>query len=80
MFFIIGSCFCWIKFRQYRYQSFSSLWWRWLTATGFFLGFALGVKFVGLFAYGLIGIMTLIDLWDLMDYRRGINMVIIKKY
>lgn len=75
MFFMIASFFCWVKFRQFRRQSFSKNWWKWLTGTGLFLGLDLGVKFVGLFAYGLIGIATLIDLWELTDIKRKLSLV-----
>lgn len=42
--------------------------------TGVSLGLATGVKMVGLFTVGLIGIATLCDLWRLLDYRRGLTM------
>lgn len=76
MFFMIAAIFCWIKFRQFRRQSFSKNWWKWLTGTGLFLGLNLGVKFVGLFAYALIGIVTIIDLWELTDIKRKLSLVI----
>ena len=76
MCFMIAAIFCWIKFRQFRHQAFSESWWKWLTGTGLFLGLDLGVKFVGLFAYGLIGIATLIDLWELTDIKRKLSLVI----
>ncbi len=69
-FFIFGSVFCWTKFRQLRYNSFSLRWWSYLVATGIFLAGTVGIKLVGLFTVALVGFACLYDLWELADWRR----------
>ena len=48
IFYITMTCFCWIKFRSCTKRPFSKKWWLWLLGTGVFIGFSVGVKFVGL--------------------------------
>ena len=44
-------------------------------ATGFNLACTLGCKMVGLFTFATIGICVLVDLWDILDIRKGHTMV-----
>lgn len=70
IFFIFASLYSWIKFRQQRRAPFKRYWWGWLILTGAAIGAATSVKMVGLFTVGLVGVATLIDLWELADHRR----------
>ena len=67
---------------------FSLEWWFWLSMTGVGLALVTGydsdqlccayffrVKMVGLFTVATVGIATLIDLWELLDIKRGHSMV-----
>jgi dolichyl-phosphate-mannose-protein mannosyltransferase len=65
--------YAWIRFYKLRFQPFSNAWWLWLSLTGVGLAFALGVKIgMGLFTLALIGVATLVDLWRLLDIKRGV--------
>lgn len=44
-------------------------------ATGFFLACTLGCKMVGLFTFFTIGAAVVADLWNLLDYKKGLTMV-----
>lgn len=70
LFFISASVYCWVKFRQQRYAPFRAEWWIWLALTGASIGAATSVKMVGLFTVAAIGVVTIIDLWELADWRR----------
>ncbi|KAJ3410512.1 hypothetical protein HDV05_003669 [Chytridiales sp. JEL 0842] len=54
------------------YRPFSKDWWFWLASTGVSLGLVLGVKMVGLFMIGSVGICVLVDLWRLLDAKRKV--------
>ncbi|KAI0593884.1 dolichyl-phosphate-mannose-proteinmannosyltransferase [Biscogniauxia sp. FL1348] len=64
------SLLCYIKFYKLRHEPFSRKWWKWLILTGFALSCDISTKYVGLFAFVTIGSAVIIDLWDLLDYRR----------
>lgn len=64
LFFTVASFFCFVKFHNQRNKSFSYNWWKWLSLTGFNLGCAISVKMVGLFIITLVGIYTVIELWN----------------
>ena len=68
--YIVTTCYCWVKFRSHTDKPFSGNWWRWLCGTGVGIGFAFGVKFVGLLMMGAIGICTLCDVWDASSLKR----------
>ena len=75
MFFIVFSCMAWTKFYHYRGQPYSRQWWKWLALTGVGIGCATSVKMVGLFVVSLVGLATVIDLWRLLDIRKGLSEV-----
>ena len=52
---------------------FSFQWYLHLILTGACLACATGVKMVGLFTVACIGVATLIDLWRLLDFQRGLT-------
>ncbi|KAJ3278129.1 hypothetical protein HK104_002629 [Borealophlyctis nickersoniae] len=72
--FCIFSIYTWVKFYKQRHAPFSFGWWLWLSMTGVALALTLGVKMVGLFTVGAVGVAVLFDLWELLDYRRGLSM------
>lgn len=41
--------------------------------TGVFLSLTISCKMVGLFAFLTVGSAVLLDLWNLLDYRRGLT-------
>ena len=73
MFGVMASVYTWTKFRGLRHRAFSLDWWTWLSLCGASLGLTLGTKMVGLFTVALIGIATLVDLWELGDKKRGMK-------
>uniref|UniRef100_A0A1B6CJ65 Protein O-mannosyl-transferase 2 n=2 Tax=Clastoptera arizonana TaxID=38151 RepID=A0A1B6CJ65_9HEMI len=66
LFFVICSTMGMVKFQSCKNMSFSLRWWSWLIYTGTMLACALSVKFVGLFVVILIGLRTIVDLWDIL--------------
>ena len=70
------SIWMYILFYRERHQPFSKSWWTWLIATGVALSFVMSTKYVGLFTFITIGSAVAIDLWNLLDYRLGMPMVV----
>lgn len=64
LFFTVLSFFCFVKFHNQRKKPFSNSWWTWISLTGLSLGCAISVKMVGLFIITLVGIYTVVDLWN----------------
>lgn len=60
---------------SFHYREFSVEWWSWLIATGFFMACTWGSKVNGILTVITIGIAVLIDLWGILDYRKGYTMV-----
>ena len=56
-------------------REFTFDWWFWLIATGVSLAATLGSKMVGLFTFLTIGTAVLVDLWDILDFKKGHSMV-----
>lgn len=57
------------------HSEFTQEWWTWLIATGVFLALNISCKMVGLFMFCTIGSAVVIDLWNILDIRRGHSMV-----
>jgi dolichyl-phosphate-mannose-protein mannosyltransferase len=53
-----------VMFHHYQKESFTEMWWFWLSFTGISIGCVASVKWVGLFATALVGYYTIEDLWD----------------
>lgn len=66
LFFIMTSIYSIVNFRQLKEQTFTNKWWAWLLGTGFFLGCAISVKWVGLFIVLFVGVSTVHDLWNML--------------
>ena len=75
MFSVAMSIWMYVRFYKYRHMPFTRPWWTWLVATGISLSFVMSTKYVGLFTFITIGSAVAVDLWNLLDYRRGLPMV-----
>jgi dolichyl-phosphate-mannose-protein mannosyltransferase len=62
------------KLRTHR-REFSLEWWGWLIATGVFMACTWGSKVNGILTVLAIGVAVLIDLWDILDIKKGYSMV-----
>ena len=69
------SFYCYVGFSNQRRSPFSRKWWAWLCATGISLSCVISTKYVGVFTFLTIGTAVLIDLWELLDYNKGLTMV-----
>lgn len=65
------SIYCYVKFCKQRRSPFSFSWWLWLSLTGVLLSLVISTKYVGVFTFLMIGGAVLIDLWDILDYKKG---------
>ena len=66
LFFTVTSFFSFVMFHNQRSRPFSRKWWKWLGLTGISLGCTISVKMVGLFIIILVGIYTVIQLWNFL--------------
>ncbi|EGV64127.1 Protein O-mannosyltransferase 2 [Yamadazyma tenuis] len=67
LFFTVATVFCFSRFHNLNEKPdkwFSRKWWKWLLLTGFSIGCTCSVKMVGLFVTTLVGIYTIVDLWN----------------
>jgi len=62
--------FCATKFESVNNVPFSSSWFAWLATTGVALGLVVSVKWVGLFTYAFVGVLTIRQLWSLLPVAR----------
>ncbi|KAJ8586747.1 glycosyltransferase family 39 protein [Rhizopogon salebrosus TDB-379] len=74
IFFMSLTIYSYIRFRKLRYWEFTVEWWSWLIATGFFMACTWGSKVNGILTVVTIGIAVLVDLWDILDYKKGFTM------
>lgn len=63
--------YSYVKFSLQRKAPFSFNWWKWLILTGVLLSLVILTKYVGVFTFFMIGLAVAIDLWDLLDYKKG---------
>lgn len=78
-FFIALTCLMWSEFLRFKNEPFSVQWWQSLTFLGVALGLTLSVKWVGLFTVGLIGVSSLVQLWDIIT-DRTISLAVFRKH
>lgn len=71
IFFTATSIFFWVGFsNENATRPFTKHWWTWLSLTGLSLGAVVSCKWVGLFTIAMIGIATIIQLWELLGDLR----------
>ena len=91
IFFMTLTMYSYIRWRKlrYRYAIVSSLttrylsvnsdfsfdWWVWILACGTFMAFTWASKVNGILTVVAVGIAVLIDLWDILDIKKGHSMV-----
>ncbi|KAI0034479.1 glycosyltransferase family 39 protein [Vararia minispora EC-137] len=71
IFFMAMTVYSYIRFRKLRYRDFTAEWWGWLVATGVFMACTWGSKVNGILTVFAIGAAVLVDLWDILDYRKN---------
>ncbi|KAH8833013.1 glycosyltransferase family 39 protein [Flagelloscypha sp. PMI_526] len=74
IFFLSLTMYAYVRFKKLRYREFTTEWWTWLILTGTFMACAWASKVNGILTVVCIGIAVLIDLWEILDYRRGYTM------
>ncbi|EKM81771.1 hypothetical protein AGABI1DRAFT_118848 [Agaricus bisporus var. burnettii JB137-S8] len=74
IFFMALTIYAYVRFRKLRYREFSTEWWVWLVLTGVFMACTWGSKVNGILTVACIGIAVLIDLWDILDHKKGTTM------
>ncbi|KAI0705180.1 glycosyltransferase family 39 protein [Cytidiella melzeri] len=74
IFFMTVTIYCYVRFRKLRYREFSPEWWGWLLATGTFMACTWASKVNGILTVAAIGTAVLIDLWDILDVKKGHSM------
>lgn len=80
LFFTGLSVYCATKFSTYSSVAFSPRWKMWMFFTGTSLGMVMSVKWVGLFTYAFVGVMTIKDLWDFLPQIRVNTKTYIKHF
>ncbi|RIA96567.1 glycosyltransferase family 39 protein [Glomus cerebriforme] len=80
IFFMLCTFYSYVRFYKLRLREFSNEWWIWLVTSGVSLGLTISVKMVGLFTVMTIGVAVLIDLWNLLDIKRGLTMTQFRKH
>lgn len=66
LFFTAATLYTFSRFNNFNNssQEFSRKWWKWLMLTGIAIGCTCATKMVGLFVTTLVGIYTVVDLWN----------------
>lgn len=66
LFFTAATLYTFSRFNNFntKGQEFSRKWWKWLLLTGIAIGCTCATKMVGLFVTTLVGIYTMVDLWN----------------
>jgi dolichyl-phosphate-mannose-protein mannosyltransferase len=68
------SFLAYVRFYKHRDRPFSRKWWKWLVVTGIALSCVISTKYVGLFTFVTIGGAVAVDLWNLLDYKKGLTL------
>ncbi|KZT09944.1 glycosyltransferase family 39 protein [Laetiporus sulphureus 93-53] len=74
IFFMSLTLYSYVRFRKLRYLEFTPEWWGWLLATGTFMACTWASKVNGILTVVAIGIPVLVDLWDILDFKKGHSM------
>ncbi|KAF8467781.1 Dolichyl-phosphate-mannose-protein mannosyltransferase-domain-containing protein [Kalaharituber pfeilii] len=68
------SLLCYVRFYKQRHSPFGRKWWKWLLLTGVSLSCVISTKYVGVFTFVTIGAAVAIDLWNMLDIKRGLTL------
>ncbi|KAL0640349.1 Dolichyl-phosphate-mannose--protein mannosyltransferase 4 [Maublancomyces gigas] len=68
------SLLCYVRFYKLRHVPFGRKWWKWLLLTGVSMSCVISTKYVGVFTFVTIGAAVAIDLWNLLDYKKGLSL------
>ncbi|KAF5387313.1 hypothetical protein D9757_005775 [Collybiopsis confluens] len=74
IFFMSLTIYAYIRFQKLRYREFTTEWFGWLFATGFFMACAWGSKVNGVLTVATVGVAVLIDLWGILDIKKSPSM------
>ncbi|KAI0731331.1 O-mannosyltransferase [Earliella scabrosa] len=74
IFFMSLTMYSYIKWRKLRYRDFSFDWWLWILSCGTFMALTWASKVNGILTVVAIGIAVIIDLWDILDIKKGHSM------
>lgn len=77
---IAGSIYAYTRFSKCRDAPFTSEWYKWLCITGVALSCVISTKYVGILTFAMVGTAVVIDLWNLLDYRRRISINVLIKH
>lgn len=78
--FMTLSLYSYVKFYKQRYNEFSFKWWAWMIATGVNLSLTMSCKMVGLLTFLTVGSAVAVDLWKLLDIKRGLTVRHVAKH
>ena len=62
------------------HSPFSGEWWGWLLATGAFMACTWASKVNGILTVVAVGVAVLVDLWEILDIKKGNTMVSVVGY
>ncbi|KAK2462706.1 hypothetical protein APHAL10511_005224 [Amanita phalloides] len=74
IFFMSATIYAYIRFKKLRHRNFTIEWFTWLFLTGAFMACTWASKVNGILMVFTIGIAVLIDLWDILDIKKGHSM------
>ena len=71
---VATSVYCYVRFyKEQLRKPFSLKWYIWLYMTGLSLSFVISTKYIGVMTYAAIGIVVVVNLWQLLDIRSGLS-------
>ncbi|GMM28488.1 dolichyl-phosphate-mannose-protein mannosyltransferase [Martiniozyma asiatica (nom. inval.)] len=77
---VAASIFCYVKFSKLRNKPFTWEWYKWLALTGLSLSFVISTKYVGVLTFFSVGAAVAVDLWNLLDYKKGLTLGQVRRH